>query len=362
MSDRNDFLQTILAAPEDDAPRLIFADWLEEQGETERAEFIRIQCELAQSAEGDPRRKRLRAREQELLRLYQVAWREQLPELEEVRWETFERGFVSAVRVESRAAFETQAKTIFEAAPIRELRFHRIYQDGARKIALSAYLQKVRILDLEDGNAIGNVGLEALAGSPYIRELNEMKLRSNAIGPAGVRALARSKYLESLTDLSLDHNALFDEGVEAIAESPRFRQLKQLSLGWTECGDRALMALARAKHLATLNWLYLSGNQISDDGLIALADSEILTSLRALYMEANRIGDRGVEALARSKTLANLVWIYLKSNRITDEGAMALVNSEHLQKTEELVLIENLVGPETIQLLRQRFGQRVWCW
>lgn len=42
------FLADILADPASDTTRLIFADWLEEYGEQpERAEFIRIQCELA---------------------------------------------------------------------------------------------------------------------------------------------------------------------------------------------------------------------------------------------------------------------------------------------------------------------------
>lgn len=41
------FLSAIRAAPDDDAPRLIYADWLEDHGEAARAEFIRVQCELA---------------------------------------------------------------------------------------------------------------------------------------------------------------------------------------------------------------------------------------------------------------------------------------------------------------------------
>lgn len=35
------FIADIKANPDDDVPRLIFADWLEDQGEVERAEFIR---------------------------------------------------------------------------------------------------------------------------------------------------------------------------------------------------------------------------------------------------------------------------------------------------------------------------------
>ena len=41
------FLDDIIAHPEDDAPRLIFADWLGEHGDEARAEFIRVQVALA---------------------------------------------------------------------------------------------------------------------------------------------------------------------------------------------------------------------------------------------------------------------------------------------------------------------------
>jgi uncharacterized protein (TIGR02996 family) len=45
--DRQSFLNAILAMPDDDAPRLIYADWLDDVGECERAELIRVQIELA---------------------------------------------------------------------------------------------------------------------------------------------------------------------------------------------------------------------------------------------------------------------------------------------------------------------------
>ena len=47
MTQYDAFLQAIIANLEDDAPRLIYADWLEEHGESERAEFVRLQCKLA---------------------------------------------------------------------------------------------------------------------------------------------------------------------------------------------------------------------------------------------------------------------------------------------------------------------------
>lgn len=50
IDDRAAFMRTICENPHDDTPRLIFADWLEEQGDLEslaRAEFIRAQIEIS---------------------------------------------------------------------------------------------------------------------------------------------------------------------------------------------------------------------------------------------------------------------------------------------------------------------------
>jgi len=49
MSEADALLAAIRQAPDDDAPRLIYADWLDEHGQPERAEFIRVQIELAQN-------------------------------------------------------------------------------------------------------------------------------------------------------------------------------------------------------------------------------------------------------------------------------------------------------------------------
>ena len=45
-SDGDALLRAICEAPWEDTPRLVFADWLEENGQPERAEFIRLQIEL----------------------------------------------------------------------------------------------------------------------------------------------------------------------------------------------------------------------------------------------------------------------------------------------------------------------------
>ena len=67
-------LRAIEVNPDDDMPRLVYADWIDENAATDadraRAELIRVQCELAR----DPRPKRrsvLTEREIELLDWHQ---------------------------------------------------------------------------------------------------------------------------------------------------------------------------------------------------------------------------------------------------------------------------------------------------
>jgi uncharacterized protein (TIGR02996 family) len=88
MTDAPALLAAIRAAPDDDAPRLVYADWLDEHGQPERAAFIRIQCELART--GDPA---LRRREAELLAEHHDAFAGHLA-APHLRFR-FERGFVA---------------------------------------------------------------------------------------------------------------------------------------------------------------------------------------------------------------------------------------------------------------------------
>ncbi|MGL4424542.1 MAG: TIGR02996 domain-containing protein, partial [Gemmataceae bacterium] len=92
--DADHFLAAIAAAPDDDTPRLIYADWLDDHADSARAEFIRIQCQLAQLDDVDPSRDGLEDRELELLRQHERKWFPNWPFAHE--WQ-FRRGFVHQV-------------------------------------------------------------------------------------------------------------------------------------------------------------------------------------------------------------------------------------------------------------------------
>src|SRR5207248_1002882 len=99
MSDEKALLAAIWAEPHDDTPRLVYADWLDENGQSERAEFIRLQCELARLGEWDesPRKAELEAREKQLRARHAMAWKAGLPPSLRQRG-GFERGFPAPPR------------------------------------------------------------------------------------------------------------------------------------------------------------------------------------------------------------------------------------------------------------------------
>src|SRR5829696_3648603 len=103
MSERDLLLKAVCENPDDDTPRLVFADWLQEHDEEERAEFIRLQVRHAellrhavQDADGLARRAR------ELWLQHGERWRAELPVVSGLTWhDAFFRGFVERAAVAS---------------------------------------------------------------------------------------------------------------------------------------------------------------------------------------------------------------------------------------------------------------------
>lgn len=96
MSTANAFLRQIRENPDDDALRLVFADWLDENGDPERAEFIRAQIELSRTEHLAPGWLELHSRQSKLLAANRTRWLSGLPK---DCWPKvdLERGFVAKV-------------------------------------------------------------------------------------------------------------------------------------------------------------------------------------------------------------------------------------------------------------------------
>ena len=90
-----EWIARIAADFDDDAPRLVYADWLQSQGDP-LGELIVVQCERARLDPYDPKQKALAEREAYLLSTYRLRWVPQLGEVELA----FHRGLIERVRME----------------------------------------------------------------------------------------------------------------------------------------------------------------------------------------------------------------------------------------------------------------------
>jgi uncharacterized protein (TIGR02996 family) len=113
------FVQAILSAPDDDTPRLTYADWLEEHGRPERAAFIRVECQLARLPDDDPRRPDLEARERQLLAEHGEEWAGPLRGLVD-DW-TFRRGFVEDVVFSGREPSRDELAAVSRLTPLKNV-------------------------------------------------------------------------------------------------------------------------------------------------------------------------------------------------------------------------------------------------
>jgi uncharacterized protein (TIGR02996 family) len=346
------FLAEIRARPEDDAPRLVYADRLDDRGDAPRAEFIRVQVELARTPPGG--RRQLEARERSLLRRHEAAWVDPAVRRWAHRWR-FERGFVVWVRVEGRRWVEEAAAVVRRVPLLRAAQLVAVWNclPAVAESPQLAILSELSILE----QALGDEGAAVLAASPRLGSLTALRLHADRIEAAGARALAASPHLARLTELSLPRNLVHPAGVRALAASPHLARLTELDLTLNLIGPGGAEAVAASPHLSRLAWLRLGGNPLGLLGARSLATAAF-PQLRGLVLRDANLGDGGAAALAAGH-LPSLRRLYLAGNRIGDAGARALAASPHLAGLDRLELTNNPIGRAGTAALRKRFGDRV---
>jgi uncharacterized protein (TIGR02996 family) len=276
-AERAKLLAAVLAAPEDDAPRLVLADWLQERGDP-RGELISIQCLLAAGPEFPTQRRSLKQREQELLAEHGERWSAPVDGLASEH--KLRRGFIDEVHASAKKLLPAAAG-LFAQEPVSFLDLSGLAKNDCKTIAGSPWLAQVRRLRLR--GELKNPGVTALAASPHLMSLTSLNLGQSGIGSAGAGALAGAR-IRGLRSLSLSGNPLTDEGLIALLATPLLARCRRLYLARCRLSDLAAKELASASHLDQLSGLCLGGNAIGDEGAIALAKSPYLKHLRRLEL------------------------------------------------------------------------------
>jgi uncharacterized protein (TIGR02996 family) len=311
------FLAAICEDPADDTPRLVYADWLEEHGDTARAEYIRLQIQRARGAEDDPRRPAWWRRETELIRKHGTKWMRDIPP-EVRRYCVFRRGFIGRIQCTPRQLLKA-SKRLERTVPLEDLRLTYVRSDLREVLALPC-LARLTALDLSS-NGLGPDAARVLAACRPLAGLRWLNLAHNRIGRDGARALAHTSHEPPLDTLILQSNYIGDSGVKTLAGAGRLLgRLITLNLRYNFLGPAGARALARCSHLAGLTALYLSGNPLGDLGVAALARSPIPARLQELDLSRTQVGDVGARALAVTANLQHLKSLNLSGNRRISDG------------------------------------------
>ena len=352
------FLEDICGHPEDEATRLIYADWLDDRDDPARAEFIRVQVELRKTAPDDDRHDDLVRREEALLQEHEGGWRAELPALEGVNWEDFSGGFVEAVFVNSVEVFLRRSAAIFAAAPIRRLQVGRIGVADALLLSECAALARLTELNLGNNPTLGQVGVHALSLSPHLGNLRSLLLHNNDLGNETVDDLARSPHFGRLEELYLAGNNLDDEDVGRLLDGANWSNLSDLDLRDNRIGDAGASAIA-ASALPALATLWLVNNRIGSEGTASLAWADKLPRLARLYLNYNPVGDEGAIALCHAPIRGSLRDLDLRHAGIWDDGGRAMADTDSFDALDLLWLGGNQFSRETLSMLRARYRGRV---
>jgi uncharacterized protein (TIGR02996 family) len=220
------FLREIKENPTDDTPRLVLADWLQDQNQP-RGELIALQVQRARLANDDPAREPMHREEMLLLQRHVYEWLGPLLEIA-AGWR-FRRGMV---QLEMRAekmldAVWESPETVEALAWVDELGIYEIRKHHRVPLAQAIPLGLSRV-DLGDNN-LGESGLLQMLG-PWMRGLTGLRLACTQLSDAGAQMLAACGELALLRELDLVGNRITDEGAKSLAASEVLANLQRLDL------------------------------------------------------------------------------------------------------------------------------------
>lgn len=357
MSEAEAFLRAIHDRPDDDAARLMYADWLTEHGDAERGEFIHVQCELARMGYDDPRRPDFEKRQRELLLEHERPWVGPLLD-RTTGWE-FHRGFVESVTLRAERFLEDGAGLFTTEHPVRDVRLTSLADCMARLFAECKLLARLDALDVRN-NRLYDDGCLHLAGSPHLARLRRLGVRGSGIGARGVAALVESAGLPALEALDLGQNRtyFFFRGSQFLG-SPQLRRIRSLDLGLSGLGDEGMAVLAGTVHLSELRSLAAANTTLTDRGVRSLTASPYLTELEELELSGNYFGPEAARLLADWPAAARLRKLWLHNNAVGDDGVRALARSPYLDGLRFLSVGSSSISERGCEALRERFGERV---
>jgi uncharacterized protein (TIGR02996 family) len=241
MTDRDALLRAIAVNPDDDTPRLIYADLLDELGgaaNTARAQFIRVQIDLARR----PGRSWF-ANSDRLCEVSRLAgefadkWLDELPEWaadearkQRLRADDFPRGFLETFHVRL-ATFVLKGNELLDAAPVTRVVVPPLTAPyDLTALFVSPFLLRVRALALPGASRDTALFVKT---SRVLSALEELNLSGSAMTDARAGALTEALTLGSLKTLLVRDSGLTAAGAARLLAAPKLPALQTIDLRGT---------------------------------------------------------------------------------------------------------------------------------
>lgn len=353
-------LQAIYDDPDDDAVRLVYADFLEENGEAHRAEFIRLQIDRANQQKEPPPSHR----ENALLRQHFDDWTREARPFDPDRMSLqFRRGFVESARIDGGTDEDLAVVRRLPELQVVELLSCDVSPAGLGHVAAHGRLRRVYLESTElDESCLA--ALEQVPCSTLVRasecgpaaegdawrDFQERRFRGfEELDPAQRRRAAlsllshfsgasRGRLIKSV---GFYEEPIDDAEMRVLREVPELEEVHlQEAAGITDAGFRHLWGLPNLKYVtltrapvSSLSPLTASplleklefnpsfGVDFTDEGTLGL---ERLTNLQKLDLRSCTDGLTDA-TIARLRPLTRLRELTLQIGPITDESCFEVL-------------------------------------
>ena len=340
----DELLAAIIAAPDDDAPRLVLADWLSERGDP-RGEQIAVEVALARAEEPSA----LAARAAELRA--SIA----MPTLAGIDAEfRNSRGMIDHATLTIEALLDREAEVLAVAPLLRSIEVTGVNASTVTALLTRSWFSRVRSLEMSwyvPGEAV-----EALASSPAARGLDRISIHHANLPVSAFAALGASQHLVGLRVLDLSLSGATDDGVGALLSHGGLPSLATLDLRNNRIGTAGCQAVADCG--SPLRRLHIGWNRLGHRGVTVIAHAPRRRELALLDLDHVQTGEKGCAAIAAANL--PLETLSLHQSKVDDAGARHLLGSPSLTANlRALDLRSNHLSTGVSAALREGFGARV---
>ncbi len=239
MTEREAFLKAIREAPDDDDLRLVFADWLEENGDPQRAQFIRLSIAAARLPEGQREPPELFDERIDLFHAIDEHVYKELRVFKGIQWmdgfSSDQRGLFESAVVLSPKTLVAEADKVWSLTCLRFLTLQNPQLTSLKAVLALPHLRCLLQLRITGRWMVDDEAIAAVVASPNLTGLRGLYLAEGSITNKGVALLAEAPLIDQLRSLDLEKNPSIN---------PEGEQAKQLQ---KRCAGHCALHLSRPR-------------------------------------------------------------------------------------------------------------------